>query len=210
MVIDPNRPRVAPTQQPAVDQPATPLLLVLAVLAGLAWAAALALIFFGEIDRAHNPLATPRIIFCALALAAGLLTFIPLQLRLRLPGLALQGVAGAFLTLYCLAFVPAPTDWLLSPPDVPVYTIFAAALFWLVSSAALPIIFTIGQRVFRQRARQYDMRRARRQSHAAGVAVVLCILLAGLRILTPLAVLLIFLIVVVSEFLFLAFVKAES
>ncbi len=210
MVIDPNRPRVAPAQEPTVDQPTMPLLLVLAVLAGLAWAAAFALIFFGDIDRAHDPLATSRIIFCALALLAGLLTFVPLQLRLRLSGLALQGVAGTFLTLYCLAFVPAPTSWLLSLPDIPVYVLFAAALFWLISSAALPIIFAIGQRMFRQRARQYDLRRARRQSHAAGVAVVLCVLLAGLRILTPLGIVLVILIVIVSEFLFLAFVKAEA
>jgi hypothetical protein len=188
----------------------TALLLAMAVVAGLAWAAALALIFFGDIHRVREPLAIQRIIFCIIALVAGVLTFIPIQQRLRIPGLALSGSVGAFLTLYCLAFVPAPTDWLLSPPDAPVYLIFAAAMYWLVSSAALPIIFAIGQRFFHDRARQFDLRRARRQSRLAGAAIVLCILLAGLRIFTLLGVVLVVLIVIVSEFLFLAFVKAEG
>jgi hypothetical protein len=210
MATDSKPTRLVPEQDTLRQQPGSVLLLIMAALAGLAWAAALAMLFFGDIHRVREPLATPRIIFCLLAFAAGMLTFVPLQQRLRIPGLALSGTAGSFLTLYCLAFVPAPTEWLLSPPDAPVYIIFAAALYWLVSSVALPIAFAFGQRMFRQRARQYDLRRARRQSREAGAAVVLCLLLAGLRILTPLGVILVILIVVVSEFLFLAFVKAEG
>lgn len=188
----------------------SPLVLGMAVLAGLVWAAALALLFFGNIDRARDPLSTARLIYCGLALAAGLLTFVPMQVRQRLHGLAFEGTVGSFLTLYMLAFVPPPNSWLLAPPDAPVYLLFAAALFWFVSAAALPIVFAIGQRMFRQRALQYDLRRARRQSHEAGAAVAVCVLLAGLRILTPLGVLLVALIMVMAEFLFLSFVKAEA
>jgi hypothetical protein len=54
------------------------------------------------------------------------------------------------------------------------------------------------------------MRRARRQSHEVGAAVAICVLLAGLRILTPLGVVLVAMIMVMAEFLFLSFVKAEA
>jgi hypothetical protein len=186
--------------QPTVrERGAGSLTVLLAGLAGLAWAGALAMLFVGGIDRALHPLAPQRVVFCALALAAGLLTFAPLEARLRLPGLTFEGAAGTFLTLYTLAFVPAPTEWLLSPPDAPVYLIFAAALFWLVSAAALPVIFSIGRRIFLQRARQYDLRRARRQAHEAGAAVAACVLLAGLRLLTPLGMLLVILIAVLQK-----------
>ncbi len=194
---------------PAAPRRPGPLMLLLAALGGLAWAGALGLLFFGDIDRAREPLSTPRLIYCGLALLAGLLTFAPIQARMRLPGLAFEGVAGAFLTLYMLAFVPPPTQWLLSPPDAPVYVLFAAGLFWLVAAAALPVCYAVGQRVFQARARQYDQRRAVRQAHEAGAAAAIYVLLAGLRILTPLAALLVLLIMVVAEFLFLSFVKAE-
>jgi hypothetical protein len=186
------------------------LALLLAAMAGLCWAGALAMLLSGGMDAEREPLAAPRVIFCALVLVAGLLTFIPAQRQLRLPGLAFEGVAGTFLLFYTLAFVPPPTAWLLALPDAPVYVLFAAAVFWSVSAITIPAIAALGKRLFRQRARQYDLRRARRQAHEAGALVALSVGLAGLRLLTLFGVALLVLILVVAELLFLSFVETET
>jgi hypothetical protein len=201
---DPTVPEVVNGQSPA-RRPA----LLLAVAAGLCWACALAALLSANLDATPGLLAPARVIFYALVLAAGLLTFVPFQRRLDLPGLALEGVAGSFLLLYALAFVPPPTGWLLALPDLPVYLILALALFWCVSAATLPVVYAIGRRVFHQRARQYDLRRARRQAHELGLLVVLCVGLAGLRVFTPVAALLLALILVAAELLFLSIVEPQ-
>jgi hypothetical protein len=205
-----NQPALAPA--PAADAPAVgrrPALL-LAAAAGLCWACAIGLLVSGSLDVERDLLATPRLIYYALALAAGLLTFVPVQRQLRLPGLALEGVAGVFLMLYTLAFVPPPTGWLLWLPDTPVYAIFAVAVFWSVSAIALPLVYALGKWMFRQRARQYDLRRARRQAHELGLLAAALAALAGLRLLTPFGVALVALILVVAEMLFLSFVETET
>lgn len=184
--------------------------LLLAVAAGLCWACAAALLLSGALEGVQEVLAPPRVIFCALVLAAGLLTFVPAQRQLQLRGLALEGVAGSFLLLYTLAFVPPPTGWLLALPDMPVYLIFAAAAFWSGAAIAMPLVYTLGRRIFRQRARQYDLRRARRQAHEVGALLALCVGLAGLRVLTFVGVALLLLILVVMELLFLSFVETET
>jgi hypothetical protein len=183
--------------------------LLLAVAAGLCWACALAALLSANLDADPRLLAPQRVIFYALVLAAGLLTFVPFQRFLALPGLALEGVGGTFLLLYTLAFVPPPTAWLLSAPDTPVYLILALGLLWSVSAAMLPLVHAIGRRAFRQRARQYDLRRARRQAHEIGLLAALCVGLAGLRVLTPVPVILLALILVAVEMLFLAFVEPQ-
>jgi hypothetical protein len=198
-----------PANDPAPPTARRPALL-LAVAAGLCWACAFAALVSAGLDASMPVLAPLRIIFYLLILLAGLLTFVPFQRRLHLPGLALEGIAGSFLLLYTLAFVPPPTAWLLSAPDAPVYVILALALFWTVSATILPLVYAVGARTFRQRARQYDLRRARRQSHEVGTLVALCSILAGLRVLTPIAVLLLALIIAVAELLFLSFVEAEA
>jgi hypothetical protein len=206
---------MAPSAQPNIHTETTPAAsgrrpaLLLAGAAGLCWAGALALLALGAVGPAQAALATPRLVFYTMTLVAGLLTFVPLERQLRLPGLALEGVGGTFLLLYTLAFVPPPTGWLLSPPDVPVYAVLAAAVFWSVSALATGPMFAAGARLFRQRARQYDRRRARRQAHEIGALAALSVGLAGLRVLTPVGVALLALILVVAELLFLSFVEAE-
>ena len=185
-------------------------LLLLAAAAGLCWACALALVLTGGLETERNPLATPRLILYALVLAAGLLTFVPAQRRLQLPGLALEGVAGTSLLLYTLAFVPPPSGWLLALPDTPVYVIFIAAVFWSCSAVALPPVYALGRWTFRQRARQYDLRRARRQAHEIGAMLAVLVGLAGLRLLTSFGVALVVLILVVAEMLFLSFIETET
>lgn len=184
--------------------------LLLAVAAGLCWACALAMLLSAGLSASQALLAPARMIFYALVLVAGLLTFVPFQRRLGLPGLALEGVGGSFLLLYTLAFVPPPTAWLLALPDLPVYVLLALSLLWSVSATAMPAIYALGRRAFRQRARQYDLRRARRQSHEVGMLAALCVGLAGLRVLTPVPVLLLALILGVAELLFLSFVETET
>jgi hypothetical protein len=184
--------------------------LLLAVAAGLCWACALAMLLSADLSASQELFAPARTIFYALVLAAGLLTFVPFQRRLGLPGLALEGAAGSFLLLYTLAFVPPPTAWLLALPDLPVYVLLALGLLWSVSATAMPAIYALGRRAFRQRARQYDLRRARRQSHEVGLLAALCVGLAGLRVLTPVPVLLLALILGVAELLFLSFVETET
>jgi hypothetical protein len=193
----------------APARPRRPALL-LAVAAGLCWASALALLISAGLNAALDLLAPIRVIFYALVLAAGLLTFVPFQRRLGLPGLALEGVAGSFLLFYTLAFVPPPTAWLLAPPDAAVYLLLALGLFWSTSAAVMPLTYALGRRVFRQRARQYDLRRARRQAHAVGLLVGLCVGLAGLRVLSLVSVVLLALILAVAELLFLSFVETET
>ncbi|NTV64769.1 MAG: hypothetical protein HGA65_14740, partial [Oscillochloris sp.] len=85
-----------------------------AILAGLCWAGALALLGFGGLGP-DLPLSSPwRLGYYGLVLAAGLLTFGPVEYALAMPGLTVEGVVGAVLLLYGLAFVPPPSDWLLA------------------------------------------------------------------------------------------------
>ena len=206
----PAQPDTPVTSAPAAPPEGRRPTLLLAAGAGLSWAGALGLLILGGVDAVQQVGDAAWLVFCALTLAAGLLTFVPLQAQLRVPGLALEGVAGSFLLLYTLAFVPPPTGWLLSPPDVPVYALLAGAVFWCVSALATWPIYAAGQRIFRQRARQYDLQRARRQAHEIGALAALSVGLAGLRVLTPLGVALLALILVVAELLFLSFVETET
>jgi hypothetical protein len=181
--------------------------MLLAVAAGLCWSCALAMLLTLNIGADPDVFATERIIFYVLVLVAGLLSFVPAQRQLRLPGLVFEGVSGTFLLLYALAFVPPPTGSLLSLPDIPVYVILLLALFWSVSAIAMPLVYMLGKRLFRQRARQYDTRRSRRQAHEIGALVALAGGMAGLRVLTPLGFILLILILVVTEMLCLAYIE---
>lgn len=184
--------------------------LLLASAAGMCWASALAMLFTANLSPALPLFAPQRTIFYLLVLLAALLTFVPIQRHLRLPGLAFEGVVGTWLLCYTLAFLPPPTDSLLSLPDTPVYLIFIAALFWSVSASALPAVYALGRRIFHQRARRYDSRRARRQAHQLGALAALTVGMAALRVLTPIAFVLLLLILVVTEMLCLAYIEAAT
>jgi hypothetical protein len=185
------------------------VVLLLAALAGLCWAGAVAMLIWGSVDRQQPYDAPERMVYYILVIAAAVLTFAPVERQLGLTGLAVEGVFGTALLLYTLAFVPPPAAWLLSPPDAPVYAVMALAVFWFFSSLAMPLLYAAGQRLFQQRARRYDRRRARRQAYEIGVFAALTIVLAGLRTLTPVAVALVALIIGVAELLFLSFVEPE-
>jgi hypothetical protein len=184
--------------------------LLLAAIAGLCWASALALLLFGGVSREADPLALQRLIFYVLVLVASLLTFAPVEHGSGLTGLTVEGTLGASLLLYALAFVPAPREWLLSLPDLPVYGLLLAALFLCGAAVSRPLIFAASLRIYRQRARALDGRRVRRQSYELGLLVATVAALAALRVLTWVSLLLLALALVIAELLFLSQVEAEA
>jgi hypothetical protein len=184
--------------------------LLLAVAAGLCWAGALAVLLFGGVSAESDPLAPQRLLFYLLALAAPILTFLPVERAAGLGGLTVEGTVGAALLLYCLAFVPAPRDWLLALPELPVYGLLLLALFLCAAAVTRPLIHAASLRVFNARARALDGRRVRRQSYEAGLLVATVAALAGLRVLTWVSLLLLALALVIAELLFLSQVEAET
>lgn len=182
--------------------------LLLAVAAGLCWAGALALLLFGGVGAGDGLWSGPRVLFYALALAAPALTFAPVERAAGLLGLTAEGTLGAGLLLYCLAFVPAPRDWLLALPDLPVYGLLLLALFFCAAAVSRPLIHGASLRMFRSRARALDGRRVRRQSYEVGLLVAVTAALASLRVLTWVSLLLLALALVIAELLFLSQVEA--
>jgi hypothetical protein len=188
----------------------TQLSLLLAVAAGLCWAGALALLLFGQVGAEADPLAAQRLVFYALGLAAPLLTFAPVERAAGLAGLTVEGTLGSALLLYCLAFVPAPRDWLLALPDLPVYGLLLLALFFCGAAVSRPLIHAASVRLFRSRARALDGRRVRRQSYEAGLLLATVAALASLRVLTWVSLLLLAVALLIAELLFLSQVEAET
>ncbi len=182
--------------------------LLLALMATLCWTGALFLLFLADLRAELHPLSAQRIFFYVLVLTAGLLTFIPIQIRMRLPRLAFEGVISTALLCYIIAFVPPPTGWLFALPDLPVYLLFITTLFWSTSALVLPFSYALGQRLFKQRARQMDTRRARRQAYECGLLFALAATLAGMRVLTWVSFLLLALILITAEMLLLSRIEA--
>jgi hypothetical protein len=180
-----------------------------AIAAGLCWAGALALLGFGGLSPDLALLAPSRLLYCGLVLAAGLFTFVPIERGLAMPGLTVEGVVGVVLLLYGLAFVPPPSAWLLSPPDMPVYALLIGALFLCGAAGSRPFIYAIGQRLFKDRVRALDMRRVRRQSYELGLLLAALAALAGLRVFNWVSLLLLALALSIAELLFLARFRAE-
>jgi hypothetical protein len=178
--------------------------LLTALTAGVCWSAALTMLLLGNLSAEHDPLAPQRLLFYALVLMGGMLTFVPLQQHMRLPHLALEGVGGTAVLLYTLAFVPPPTGWLLALPDLPVYVLLIAGLFWSTTALVMPFVYAISRRIFRQRARQMDQARVWRQSSEIGFLVAGITILAGLRVFTWVSLLLLVFILFIAELLFLS------
>lgn len=186
-----------------------PYSLLVAAVGGLCWALALALLLFGGLAGDETPLAPQRLLFYGLALAAPVLTFAPAERAMGLRGLTVEGTVGAGLLLYCLAFVPAPSDWILALPDLPVYGLLIMGLFLGAAAVSRPLIHAATARLFQARARAYDGRRVRRQSYEVGLLVAVVAALAGLRVLTWVSLLLLAVAFVIAELLFLSQVRAE-
>ncbi|MEI7645250.1 MAG: hypothetical protein WCJ55_13315 [Chloroflexales bacterium] len=186
------------------------LSILAAVAAGLCWAVALALLLFGGLHAGEPHLAPQRLIYYVMALGAALLTFAPLESGLGMPGLAVEGTVGTTLLLYGLAFVPPPTEWLLSLPDMPVYALLIGAIFLCGAAGSRPFLYVVGQRMFKERVQALDQRRVRRQSYEVGLLISALAALAGLRVLTWVSVLLLALVLMIAELLFLARFQAKT
>jgi hypothetical protein len=203
--VEPTQPVTAPKEE-APRWNWTPVLIGFAV---LCWIIALSMLFTGSSPVAPQ-LSSPRLTFAVVWAIAAAVTFVPLEFKLGLPGLTIQGVVGWTFLGYLLGFVPAPTGWLLDLPDLPVYLLFFLALFYAVSAAMLPLTVLGGRRFWAHRLLQLDMRRARRQSYELGILVVGLMALAGLRVLSPLTGLLFLAVMVLIEMLLLSQVAPEG
>jgi len=185
---------------------AKPFVITLAI---IGWIAAIGLLVANPVQLgiAGGPLRL--LVPFAWALAAAL-TFVPIQLRLALPGVGWQGMVGFGLLGYLLAFVPAPTGWLLELPDLPVYLVLFLAVFYAVTAAVIPLTYLFGQRRYKLRIHRLDVGRARRQGYEAGVLTVVTLAMAGLRVLTPITFALLALVIVLTEALLLSQVRPEG
>lgn len=178
-------------------------------LAGIVWLAAIGLLVSGGSGIADQ-VSSPRMTLAVTWAAAAMLTFLPLEIRLGLPGLTWQGVGGWTLLGYTLAFVPPPTGWLLDLPDLPVYLILFLALFYAISAAALPLTYAIGRTIYARRMHQFDVRRARREAYELGGLAVALLFLAGLHVLSWLTALLLVAVFALVETLLLSQVAPDG
>ncbi len=141
---------------------------------------------------------------------AAAITFVPVQLRLALPGVGWQGMVGFGLLGYILAFVPAPSGWLLDLPDLPVYLLLFLAVFYAVTATIVPLVYVLGQRYYKLRIHRLDVGRARRQAYEVGLLSVVSLVMAGLRVLSPVTFGLLALVIVLTEALLLSQVQPEG
>jgi hypothetical protein len=185
---------------------ARPLVIGLAV---LAWLVALGLLVTDMQQLAQLGLA-PRLLVPLVWGLAAALVFVPLQLRLALPGISWQGIVGYGLLGYLLAFVPAPTSWLLDLPDLPVYLLLFFALFYAISATMLPLTYLTGQRFYKLRIHRLDVGRARRQAYEIGLLIVITLVMAALRVLSPATFGLLLLVMILTEALLLSQVQPEG
>lgn len=182
---------------------------VVAGLAMVAWIVALGLLFAGD-SALTNRVDSPRATLAVSWALAAIITFLPIQIRLGLPGLGWQGLVGWTLLGYVLAFVPPPTGWLLDLPDLPVYLLLFVALFFATAAATLPLTFLAGRQLYQRRMHRSDLRRARRQAYELGVLAVTLAVLAGLRVLSLMTGALLVAIFVLVETLLLSQVAPEA
>ena len=184
----------------------TPLV---AALATLAWIVAIGLLFVGDGALARR-VESPRTTLAVAWAVAAAITFLPIQVRLGLPGLTWQGLLGWTLLGYVLAYVPPPTGWLLELPDLPVYLLLFVALFFAIAAGTLPLTFLAGRQLYQRRMHRLDLRRARRQAYELGVLAVALTVLGGLRVLSLFTGLLLVAIFILVETLLLSQVAPDG
>jgi hypothetical protein len=185
---------------------AKPLVIGLAV---LAWLVAVSLLLAAPERLVVAGVGARVLVPLSWGLAAAL-TFVPIQLRMALPGIGWQSIVGWALLGYLLAFVPAPTGWLLDLPDLPVYLLLFFAMFYTVTAAMVPLTYLFGQRFYKLRIHRLDVGRARRQAYEIGLLIVVTLVMAGLRVLSPITFGLLALVMLLTEALLLSQVQPEG
>lgn len=174
------------------------------VLVGFTWLGALLLLATGTWPRDDH---AKQIVVVGGTMIVGLLTFVPIEYYFRAYGLAIRGITGFVLLVQLVLYVPAPTQSLLWVPDLPVYLLVGIALYWLLASMCMPVAYTIGQVVFKRRARRYDVRRAWRQAREIALYSVGLFGLFGLRAFIPLLVVPWTLMIIITEVVFLSYIE---
>jgi hypothetical protein len=188
-------------------QPPTLASIYVLIAAGLCWLIAALLVFFG---RDGSGSGIERVVFLAIVVLAAILSFLPFERRLGLRGLTAEGATATVLAIIVIVMVPAPNGWLLMPSEAPVYVALALSVTAAGAAAALPWTYLAGQRLFHQRARRFDVGRARRQALGLGVWMGLLVLLAGLHMLSVVTAALVLLMIAALELLWLSFIDVGS
>ncbi|HEY1011595.1 MAG TPA: hypothetical protein VGE07_02750, partial [Herpetosiphonaceae bacterium] len=188
------------------EAPAPPELrrppLILAVCAGGLWAVTGGWLAFGSLGPLA-PLGT-RLAFGALLVGLGLLTWGPLQWATRLKVLTWRGTVGWGMLLWTLAFVPPPSAPLVAGlPDLPVYALLFASVFLAGDALALPALYVRSLRRAHLRTVRLDLRQPKRQAAECGLFLALCVALAAINALTPVSMILMLAILVLSEMMIL-------
>lgn len=198
--------RTIPPQRSLRDGPvvATRSLLLWLAATGFAWLGLVSLIVVFPWD--------PQVLdhHWLLAAAAALVavtTCAPVALTLHARGLTVRGVCGAVIVSHLVVFTAAPTRTMLALPEMPVYALLAIGCLWLVAGFAMPITYAIGTRVYANRQRRFDVRRAQRQAFLLGVTVSGVVVLIGLRAFTPLLAGLWCIMVVFFEYIVLTYTE---
>lgn len=189
---------------PLSERPA----LLLIALALVCWVALLALLIVGGLDTVA-PLDPQRFLFYGLALAAPLLTLVPLERATGLLGLTIEGSVGLVILIVMLAIVPAPRAGLLALSELPIYGLMLLALFLSVSALARPLIYQANLRFWPVRALPTNSRRVRRQSYEVGLLPVAMAVLAALRVFTWISLLLVLVILLLTELLISIWAPAD-
>lgn len=176
---------------------------IIVLSAVISWIGSLALLLLFDLRFATVGVFDVRRLFLiALVVIACVLTFGPVQLHMELPGMTVQGAAGIALFFYSIAFVPPPTGWIGSLPDMPVYFLLMLAVFWSIAAISVPFVYAVRQRLLQQRAARLDVRHAWRQAYEIGFLAVWVIVLAGLHVLTWISFSLVVLIVITFDLIF--------
>lgn len=199
-----------PTQDSTGVFGISPFLTVL--LATCCWVGGIFVLLFGIPQSTIEMASWYRVVLVALIGTAAILTFVPLGRAIKSPMLAAEGVGGTVVCCYTIAFVPPPTTWIFSLPDLPVYVLFAVGVFWSVTAIAQPVIYLIRRRVVKQRMRtslplpgsSHVHLHIHRQAAECGLFVAMVIVFAGLRVFSWMSVVLLVLILVTTELLFLS------
>ncbi|MEF3275370.1 MAG: hypothetical protein K6356_13430 [Chloroflexus sp.] len=196
--------------EPEQTEPSGRGLLTLGLFAGLGWALIIGMVLGLDLGRGPNLLSPIHLFFHGMALATGILTFFPLEQRLELPGLTVEGTLGSWLLLVTLAIVPAPTGSLLDPPDTPVYGLMIFAVFLFVAALVRPVIAILSRRWLALKAWALDNRRVRREAYEVGLFAALVLALAALRALDPIKLFALAVMLVLVEIIFLSLIGVES
>lgn len=177
------------------------------VCVGFAWLVWLWVIF----TRQWTPTNTQeQALLVGATVLIGLLTFLPFEMVHAVDGITMRGVAGMVLMVLVLVYVPAPTQSLLSMFELPVYVLAVFAIYWLVSSLCMPVLYLIGLRLFTRRARRYDVRRSYRQAAELALAFAGMFVLFALRALTPMLLVLWVVMLIIVEVIFLSLSESPT